>query len=202
MPGAAIAAAESTLTLVQPVDLSAARVALRLDTRRAELAVAYQDHLLRMNSSLLDESATLSQVMAHIVEALDEVIDCLRGDTQSVHNSVLTRTIGVSRAASGVHPAESLQAAVAAFDVFMVAVAESLNVAEDSVILSAAIIINRVIVSRIESAVSTYCDFLTDKIYCAHIEARSMAVSCTFAPDHAEESAVRVSRPWWWAVTL
>jgi signal transduction histidine kinase len=147
-------------------------VALRLDMRRAELAAAYQDHLLRTNSPLLDESATLSQVMAHVVEALDEVIDCLRGDTQAAHRSVLARTIGVSRAAGGVHPAESMQAAMAVFDVFMVAVAESLNVAADSVILSAAITINQVIMSRIESAVSTYCDFLTDKIYCAHIEAR------------------------------
>jgi signal transduction histidine kinase len=125
-----------------------------------------------MNSSLLDESATRSQVMAHVVEALDEVIDCLRGDTQSAHRSVLARTIGVSRAASGVHPVESLRASMAAFDVFMAGVAESLNVAEDSAILSAAVVINQVIMARIESAIGTYCDFLTDKIYCAHIEAR------------------------------
>src|SRR5882724_10699749 len=148
------------MTVVQPVNSSAARVALDLHMRRTELVAAYQDHLQRMNSSLLDESATLSQVTAHVVETLDEIIGSLRGDTQAAHRSVLARSIGASRAASGVHPAESLQASMAAFDVFMVAVAESLNVTEDSAMLSAALIINQVIMSRIESAVSTYCDFL------------------------------------------
>ena len=142
------------MTVVQPVNSSAARVALDLHMRRTELVAAYQDHLQRMNSSLLDESATLSQVTAHVVETLDEIIGSLRGDTQAAHRSVLARSIGASRAASGVHPAESLQASMAAFDVFMVAVAESLNVTEDSAMLSAALIINQVIMSRIESAVS------------------------------------------------
>jgi signal transduction histidine kinase len=160
------------MLLVQSVDSSAARVASGLDMRRVELVAAYQDHLQGMNSPLLGESTTLIQVMAHLVEALDEVIDSLRGDTQSAHRTVLAGSIGASRAAGGVHPAESLQAAMAAFDVFMTAVAESLNVAEDSAVLSVAITVNQVIMSRIESAISTYCDFLTDKIYCAHIEAR------------------------------
>lgn len=157
---------------VPSVDPPTARVAAGLDLRRAEIVDAYHDHLQQMDSSLLDESATLRQVMAHAADTLDEVIDCLRGDALAAHTTMLAGTIGASRAASGVHPAESLQAATAAFDVFMSAAAESLNVPEESEILSAAIVINQVIMSRIESAVSTYCDFLTDKIYCAHIEAR------------------------------
>lgn len=160
------------MPVVQSVDSPAARMALVLEMRRAEIVAAYHDHLQRIDSSLLDEPRTLGQVTAHAVEALEEVIDTLRGETRPAHRSALARTIGVSRAASGVHPAESLQAAAAAFEVFMAAVAESLNFTADSVAFSAATTINQIIMSRIESAVSTYCDFLTDKIYCAHIEAR------------------------------
>jgi signal transduction histidine kinase len=157
---------------VQPVDSSTARVAAGLDLRRAELMTAYHDLLQRMDSPLLDESTTLVQVIAHAMETLDEVITCLREDTMEARGTVLAGTIGVSRAASGVHPAESLQAATAAFNVFMTAAAESLNVPADGALLSVAIVINQIIMSRIELAISTYYDFLNDKIYCAHIEER------------------------------
>lgn len=167
-----IPAYEGRIRPVQPVDSPTARVAAGLDLRRAELMTAYHDHLQRMDSPLLDESTTLVQVIAHAMETLDEVITCLREDTMKARGTVLAGTIGVSRAASGVHPVESLQAATAAFNVFMTAAAESLNVSQDGALLSVAIVVNQIIMSRIELAISTYYDFLNDKIYCAHIEER------------------------------
>jgi signal transduction histidine kinase len=125
-----------------------------------------------MDSPLLDESSTLVQVIAHAMETLDEVIRCLRNDALEARRTMLAGTIGTNRAASGVHPAESLQAATAAFNVFMTAAAECLNVPQDGPVLSVAIVINQIIMSRIELAISTYYDFLNDKIYCAHIEER------------------------------
>ncbi len=144
-----------------------------LESRRAEILASYARELDRSGSPLVADHNAHSRVMAHAAETVDDMIAALRSghEISDEGSSLLPRSIGASRAAYGVHPAESLRAAAELFKILTLAVAECVGLKEDAM-TRAVLTLHGTMSLRTREAAASYNGFLLDKLHHAHSEER------------------------------
>jgi signal transduction histidine kinase len=150
-------------------------LALHLDSQRQEILSAYERRLTENCSPLIVDEETRRQVLAQASEAFDEVTASLRsGEPVQDEAGRLSRNIGVSRAAHGLHPTESLQAAAEFFAAFIKGMFASLDIDLNSPLAQGTLALHQSIVLRIREAATAYNGFLIDKIYRAQVDERKL----------------------------
>jgi hypothetical protein len=103
-------------------------LASRLEADRAEILATYEHVLTEIGSSLMRDPRAREQVLAHGGQILSDVVHSLRTGAVLVEGDrLLASDIGRTRAASGVHPRESLRAAAAFFEIVLKAGARALG---------------------------------------------------------------------------
>jgi len=143
-----------------------------IEADRAEILAEYVRNLDETDSPVVRDPASREQVTGHADQILTDVIASVRAGGIGLEDlHLLASDIGEARAASGVHPRESLRAAEVLFDVTVTMLRRHLSTDEGSFIL-AMLAMNRSISARIGEAVIAYAGFLLNKIHEAHIEER------------------------------
>jgi signal transduction histidine kinase len=152
----------------------AAPLASRLEAGRAEILASYEHVLTEVGSLLLRDPQSREQVLAHGGQILSDVVHSLRTGAISVGGDrLLAWDIGRTRAAEGVHPRESLQAAAAFFEIVLKAGARELGTDGSLPLLTLmALTLNEIISTRIREATSGYSGHLLNEINEAHISER------------------------------
>jgi signal transduction histidine kinase len=122
---------------------------------------------------LLDEE-TRATVLAQARDSLDEVIANLDNSRSPLDelDPDLPGRIGVERAAAGVHPTESVQAAQEFFAATIDQAMACLEQDENSPMARVALALNWTIMLRIRQAASAYTGFLIDKIHRIQLDER------------------------------
>ncbi len=160
----------------QRAEPSAAVLALYLGSHRQEILDEYARRLAEKGSPLVTDEETRRQVLAQAAESLDEVIASLRSSDPvlDVRARVLAQNIGVSRAARGVHPSESLEAAMEFFAAFIHGMLGCFGLDQDAPLVLATLALDQSIMLRISEAATSYSSFLIDKIHRAHLDERQV----------------------------
>ncbi len=160
----------------QRAEPSAAVLASYLDSHRQEILDEYVRRLADRRSRLVVDQETRLQVVAQAADSLDEVIASLRSNDPvlDVRDRVLAKNIGVSRAARGVHPVESLQAATEFFAAFIYGMLGCFELDENAPLVQATLALDQSIMLRISEAASSYSSFLIDNIHRAHLDERQL----------------------------
>jgi signal transduction histidine kinase len=144
-----------------------------LESRRDEILATYGARLKVGHKLLLADRNAYMQALAHAEEVLDEVADALSSghEVPSEAPMRLARSIGESRAAHGVRPAEMIRAAAELFEIIMREAATYVT-AESETLALAAVALNQSMSPRIREAVQSYYGFLLDKLHQAQTEER------------------------------
>ena len=122
--------------------------------------------LHRVGSPLVASGETAQQLEAQFASIADAVAVAAGIVEAGYGRSDPSEDIGRSRAASGVHPTRSLQAASLAFEAILPTLARELSdrgVAMPE--LTAASLLNSVVLDRVDSACRVYVDYLLDKAH-------------------------------------
>lgn len=149
-------------------------IASSLNARRAEILDAYERRLASRGSILILNEETRAQVLAQASDCLDEVISTLRSRRQEpeVLERGLSQVIGRMRAAQGMHPNESVQAASELFTATIDNALECLELDANEALVRVALTLHMIIMLKIREAASTYTGFLIGKIHEAQIDER------------------------------
>lgn len=161
-----------------------ADLAGHLETHRESLLTEYRRRLREADSPLAQDPAALRQCLAEADQVLADVMDSLRESrlVVGIGGAELTRDIGVARAASRVHPNESLRAASTLFEVVLAEVKaftirraagrpDDLEVLAGPLALAGEAL-HTSILWRIREAAVSYVSFLLRKIHEAHVDER------------------------------
>lgn len=148
--------------------------ASQLCARRQEILSSYERRLADKGSRLVRDDAMRREVLAHVTEIFDEVLAELQGGAPLPvgHGRELAKSIGSARAAHGVHPVESLQAAAEFFTAFLQESCEWLGMDADSPLILATLALNRSLLARIREAAVAYNGFLIKKMYATLLDER------------------------------
>lgn len=151
-------------------------VAAQLEADREHVLQAYLAHLERMASPLVVQDVARRQILTNCDQIITDVIDSVQaGEVRVDQKSMrLARTIGESRAARGMHPRESLQAAWVLYEFVIAALIPHLQPHEEALeILEVAVLaLNRSLTTRIQEAATSYTGYLLDQVHEAHVEER------------------------------
>jgi signal transduction histidine kinase len=147
-----------------------------LEHSRGEILTTYEERLTSVDSRLVATPMAREQCIKHGDLMIHDLLQELRTDSvgpaeQSVS---LPWEIGITRAATEVHPRESLDATVILFDLVTRRAAEHLNGRPDagSLMYEVSAALNRSIIRRISEASSAYTGFLLSRIHQAQLEER------------------------------
>lgn len=142
---------------------------------REEIVNSFERRLQALGSPILDRPDSRTQMLDQARSILDEVVERYGGSTTTDLNAVsLSVDIGVSRALEGVHPAESLRAAAVLFETALPVLTRAFSVSgTPDAPSSAALVLHRVIMSRITSSSVSYVGFLLKKLHESHRAERS-----------------------------
>jgi signal transduction histidine kinase len=152
-----------------------ALLAARVEADRAEILDAYLRELEAVGSTIASDPVGREQALAHGEEILADLVTSLSTGSVDVADAHrLARQIGETRASQGLHPQESLRAAIVLYEVAYRAVLSHLDMSERSrrLITLAAVALNRSISVRIREAATSYQGFLLDKVRDAHVAER------------------------------
>ncbi len=146
----------------------------RVLARRGAVLDAYVQRLTGLGSPLVRSEAIRDQCIEHATAILGDLEASLRaGYPHMVEDpSRLSRRIGVSRAAEGIPPSESLRAAAELFDVSMTTLCGGAAEVCPQATVAIAIALNAVIGRRLQEAASAYGDFMLERICEAYVEER------------------------------
>lgn len=154
----------------------AAWLADLVEARRHDILRAYQEALEALGNPIVRDAVTVDQVMENATQILADVVESLRTGQIRVGDAhkFLSQNIGMTRAADGVHPSDSLQAASVLFGIVLSATADCLgaNTEEFSLFATVAMALERSIGMRIRSAVVAYTSFLLNQVHEAQISER------------------------------
>jgi len=147
-----------------------------LDANRHKILDRYRAELNKSGSTLLARPETEEQVTANADQILSDVIESLRVGQVRIdsHFKVISREIGLSRAADGTHPRESLHAASIFFRTAL-SVAASLieagGLTSDQFVV-VALALERSIAARVRESVAAYTSYLLDRVHEVQSEER------------------------------
>ncbi|MEU8176864.1 histidine kinase [Microbispora hainanensis] len=143
---------------------------------RSEILEAYARSLAALDSPISRDPIALRQAMANAEQILDDVAETLRAGTIKVGDShkMIAWEVGATRAASGVHPDESLRAASVWFQAVVTCLMERMPGDAESMRLLMLVVLGleRSITTRIREASASYSSFLLDKVHEAQVEER------------------------------
>jgi signal transduction histidine kinase len=147
-----------------------------MEQRRAPILARYERILEDLGSPLVRDAATRRQVMAQGNRIITDVAESLRIGRVHVDANYRLQAldIGTARAASGVHPRESLRAASVLFEAAIEAAMPGLDDSEQPLPLFRLLVLalNTSIHLRIGDAASAYSGYLINRIHEAHLEER------------------------------
>ncbi|GAB3132862.1 histidine kinase [Microbispora hainanensis] len=147
-----------------------------LEVHRSEILEAYARNLAALDSPISRDPIALRQAMANAEQILDDVAETLRAGTIKVGDShkMIAWEVGATRAASGVHPDESLRAASVWFQAVVTCLMERMPGDGESMRLLTLVVLGleRSITTRIREASASYSSFLLDKVHEAQVEER------------------------------
>ncbi|MFL6137204.1 MAG: sensor histidine kinase [Frankiaceae bacterium] len=135
----------------------------------------YVSRLRGIGSKLANDDETLGQIADQARLIVKDVVASLSaGDLASADAMDLSWRVGASRAAAGVHPAESLRAAVELFDTV---IAHVNDLARDlpapaPAVCTAALALQRGIMARIRWASGAYLSFILEEVHQALLAER------------------------------
>lgn len=151
-------------------------VADSIAAHRDQIICAYERHLRDLGSPLAHDEASRRQVIANADHILGDVVDSVRaGEVRINEQSImLAREIGLSRAARGMRPRESLAAATILYDIIVTAVVPHLLASPEALQIFAVVVraLHKSLTVRIQEAATSYTGYLLDRIHEAHVEER------------------------------
>ncbi len=136
---------------------------------REEIVSSFERHLRALGSPILDSLDVRTQMLHQARSMLDDVVDRYREATENVDLSAMSLSveIGASQAIEGVHPAESLRAASVLFETALPFVLRAFT-AVGRPDAEAALVLHRVIMSRIASGAVSHTGFMLKTIRDSH----------------------------------
>ncbi|WP_193241765.1 sensor histidine kinase [Streptomyces phaeolivaceus] len=154
----------------------ARQVADSIEEHANDVLAAYKAELHAARNLLDRNPAMLDQTLTHALQIITDVANCLRiGSFQvSPSHKRISRSIGSSRAASGVNTQESLVAASLFHEAALSIWAPLLTQSTQPLRLFClvAVTLERSISLRVREAVSSYTGFLLDKIHDVQLDER------------------------------
>ena len=159
------------------------RAANRLAAIRPSIVERYEYGLGRMGSILLAEPATRRQCLEQAENIVMDVCRALRdvpvlfgsrASPADAANLSLATDIGWDRAASGIHPVESLRAGSLLFEVVLAGVREAIADEPNAALLAAVATrsLHHSLMDRIRMAATSYSSFLLNRTAEAHVGER------------------------------
>ncbi|WP_169981589.1 MULTISPECIES: sensor histidine kinase [unclassified Microbispora] len=147
-----------------------------LEAHRSEILEAYARNLAALDSPISRDPTALRQALANAEQILDDVAETLRSGSIRVGDShkIIAWEVGATRAASGVHPDESLRAASVWFQAVVTCLLERMPGDAESMRLLTLVVLGleRSITTRIRESSASYSSFLLDKVHEAQVEER------------------------------
>lgn len=154
----------------------AQRLADLIDKDRELILSEYRSALEQLGNALIGDPAALLQAMDNADQILLDVVTSLRAGQVRVSDAYhfIAREIGTTRAAAGVHPSESLEAASVFFRVVLTFVADRL--AEDpeafDLLTRVAVALEHSITMRVQVSTAGYTSFLLNQVHDAQVNER------------------------------
>lgn len=154
----------------------ARRLAEAIEAHRAELLEAYESTLRALGNPIAEGEQSLGQALENADQILTDVVDSLRAGevrTADAYRSIAWG-IGLTRAADGLHPADSLQASSAYFRTVLGRAARYLEDDPEAFELfgMVALALERSITLRVRTALTGYTSFLLNQVHEAQVNER------------------------------
>ena len=139
----------------------------------ADILDDYEHELRVLDSPLMKDEGSRSQCLAHARLIIEDTAEEIRNSMPVSGHHGLARDIGATRAASGVHPSESLRGSAILFASTMRRLVSQLHGehAAEQVTLTA-ITLNSVIIRALRAAADSYAGMLLNRVHQAHVEER------------------------------
>lgn len=157
-------------------DAAAHALAARLEAQRDEILARYERDLPAMSSIIAADPVAARQVMTHAGQILTDVVESLRCGEVRLGDDYkrMSHESGVTRAASGMHPRESLRTAAGFFAAVVGAVNSAIDDDEHTAALFTlvSLALNESTLMRLGGGLTTYSGYLLNKIHESHIEER------------------------------
>lgn len=134
------------------------------------------ERLTKLRSPLVESADAADQLRYQLGSVLDDVENLSDPDRASdVRAARLTEQIGVTRAMRGVHPSESVKAAIEMFKVLLPVVTRELRArgADEAVTVGATEVLNAAIMHRIGFGAVSYASYLLKKVNNSHRDERT-----------------------------
>lgn len=151
-------------------------LAASVEADRSTILAAYERALIAAGSPIAGDAQARQQAKVQAEQIITDLVESLRAGRVHVDEryKLVTWDIGMARAARGMHPRESLNAASIFFEVTVTSVARNLAAGEESLrlFMIAVRALNQSIGVRIREAATVYTGYLLDKIHEAHLEER------------------------------
>jgi len=139
----------------------------------ADILDDYEHELRVLDSPLLKDECSRRQCLAHARLIIEDTVEEIRNSMPVSGHHGLARDIGVTRAASGMHPSESLRVAAVLFASTIRQLTCHLsgdNAAEQ--VTLASVTLNSVIIRALRAAADSYAGMLLNRVHQAHVEER------------------------------
>ncbi len=138
---------------------------------REEIVASFEHRLRAQGSPILDSVGAHEQMLDQVRSILDEVVDSDRGATEDVDLSAMSPSVEISasQAIEGAHPAESLRAASVLFETALPVVLRAFSaVGQPDAEAGAALVLHRLVMSRIASSAVSHTGFMLQTIRDSH----------------------------------
>jgi signal transduction histidine kinase len=131
--------------------------------------------LLELGSPLVEHAPTYEQLRYQLGSVLDDLEESSGHSSETDNGAIrLTEEVGISRAMHGVHPLESVRAAIEMFKVLLPVVVRELPLGGcDEAIAAAAVALNAAIMRRVGLGAVSYASYLLKKVNNSHRDERN-----------------------------
>lgn len=147
-----------------------------IDGDREWILRDYREELESLDNAIVHDPKATVQAMANAGQILDDVATSLRTGKVKIGEGyqMVAWDIGLTRAAEGVHPSESLQASSVFFRTVLDRVASRLEERPDAfgLLVEAAMALERSITLRVRTAIAGYTGYLLNQVHDAQVNER------------------------------
>lgn len=148
----------------------------RMEANREQILEAYEQRLLSTDSLLARDTLALQQTLTNASHIISDVVASIRVGAVHVDENyhLIAWEIGVTRAADGVHPKESLQAASAFFQTALELMAKLIDPGPGWIdeFMLVALALEESLTLRVRESISSYAGFLLKQVHGAQITER------------------------------